>query len=169
MFELRSFWQLFRPQLVVMISTQDRSGFTRCSPFSWVVPLNKSNSFGVMMRDTSKTLDNLMWYPNFTMSWLKPTPEAAQSTLDAHKGPNSINLYKHSFAEFKTPKHILAFSNCRKLGQVRVGAEPWTHFLVSCMMDSMQMLCDPQDFKPLLHFGLKEFAAPGTSFEVEGY
>jgi flavin reductase (DIM6/NTAB) family NADH-FMN oxidoreductase RutF len=163
-------WQLLSPHPVVMISTKDLSGSTRCSPFSWIVPLNKVDTFGVMMRVTSQTLQNLKRDPYFTLSWPKASAAMAHTILlSSHHGPDfpSMILVGADDVEYDYPEDSVAVANC---GVHRIHLLPAlaqsSHLLVICIVKSLRII--EEGFTPLLHFGQKTFATP-LKFDVEGY
>jgi hypothetical protein len=169
-------WFLFQPQVVYMVSTKDPNGFTRCKPFSWVMPLNKARSFAIMMRTNSmisRTLLNLMDYPYFTMSWMKPEPEVAQKilmTTQQQPGSYDLQLFSDQEMEFDYPgPDAIAVAHCKAVKFIKKvpGLNPVTHTMTVCELIGWKVLCEGY-INPLLHVSAREFAAPGR-FEVPGY
>jgi flavin reductase (DIM6/NTAB) family NADH-FMN oxidoreductase RutF len=168
-------WKLLVPQLVLMISTGDPDGFVRCSPFSWVVPLNKSATFCVLMRKTSHTLANLRrdyLRPYFTMSWMKSDPNTAQQILlNTQRTPKDYADFLVEDYTFHRsyPKEAIAVADCKVLGvhEPPPYVSNVTHEIVVCDM------LDYHAFEgilgtPLLHLGRTFFAIPHL-YKVEGY
>lgn len=53
-----SFEEVIGPTPVVVVVSKNRDGSYHQAPFSWIVPLSKRGSFGILMRRGSKTLEN---------------------------------------------------------------------------------------------------------------
>jgi flavin reductase (DIM6/NTAB) family NADH-FMN oxidoreductase RutF len=87
-------WELFTPQAVVMACTTDEDGKPRCSPFSWLVPVNKGRAFAMMARHESGTLKNLRRDGTFTLAWVHATPELAEAVLYSKAPePRTVGLW----------------------------------------------------------------------------
>jgi len=162
--------QLFRPLPVTMVTSINKDGSYRCSPFTWLLPINRKEYFIVMMRKESVTLQNLKKRPEIAVSWM-PASRAVAQLIKETKMPENPYRFEMEFPiGFNLPIPKLSIyaleGRVLEIRSVDICSDP-THEMVFCRGDRYWLMKD-KFYLSLLHVGFKSFSIP-EAFEVEGY
>ena len=154
--------------VVVVVSRDQSSGVLRASPFTWAVPIDKTGMAIVLMRNISKTLENIKAGCSMvTLSTIRPDRDSAQKILKTcdPSDRQPLELEDHVGWPVKVPR--IAASSI--LSEV-IASE--SHTLSTGYTTVFLKTLDIGGYLAstlvLMHSGGKLFSTP-SFFEVEGY